>query len=209
MNTQRIGPWRLPACALRAAALAAGMVLGISGAQAADNEPIRVGVIAPFSAIDGASIVDGRKIELFKYDNHASATNGATEGVISSTSAVPGEALTPETEPFTSAYTEKFGTTPAYNAYSTDDAVYVLKQAIERAHSTNANALVKALEKTDYVGTFGRIEFYGPKAKYAHGMKYGKAYVTGTMFQWQNGKQVPIWPTQAATAKPEFALLKK
>ncbi|HUW37998.1 MAG TPA: ABC transporter substrate-binding protein [Rhodocyclaceae bacterium] len=137
------------------------------------------------------------------------ATNGATEGVISESSAVPGEKLTSKTEPFTEAYTQKFGTTPAYNAYSTDDAIYVLKQAIERAHSTNANALVKALEKTDYVGTFGRVEFYGPKAKYAHGMKYGKGYVTGTMFQWQNGKQVPIWPTQAATAKPELALSKK
>ena len=121
----------------------------------------------------------------------------------------PGETLTPKTEPFTDAYTKKFGTTPAYNAYSTDDAINVLARAIERAHTTRANALVKALEKTDYVGTFGRVEFYGPKAKYAHGMKYGKGYVTGTMFQWQNGKQVPIWPTQAATAKPELALLKK
>jgi hypothetical protein len=128
MTTQRIGPWRLPARALCAAGLAAGMVFGIGGAQAANKEPIGVGVIAPFSAIDGASIINGAEL---------------------------------------------------------------------------------AVEKTDYVGTFGRVEFYGPKAKYAHGMKYGKGYVTGTMFQWQNGKQVPIWPTQAATAKPELALLKK
>ena len=52
--------------------------------------------------------------------------------------------------------------------------------------------LGKALEKTDYVGTNGRVEFYGPKQKYAHGMKYGKGYVTGTVFQWLNAKQGAI-----------------
>ena len=134
------------------------------------------------------------------------ATNGATEGVISQTSAVPGEAITPKTVPFTDAYTKKYGTTPAYNAYSTDDAINVIAQAIERAHSTKADALVKALEKTDYVGTIGRIEFYGPKQKYAHGMKYGKGYVTGTVFQWQSEKQAAIWPTDVATAKPDLTL---
>ena len=136
------------------------------------------------------------------------ATNGATENVISETSAVPGEAITAKTVPFTQAYTKKYGTTPAYNAYSTDDAIHVLARAIERAHTTKANALVKALEKTDYVGTIGRVEFYGPKQKYAHGMKYGKGYVTGTVFQWLNAKQDAVWPTKVATAKPDLALLR-
>jgi branched-chain amino acid transport system substrate-binding protein len=84
-------------------------------------------------------------------------TNGATEGVITETAAVPGAALTPKTVPFTEAYTKRFGTTPAYNAYSTDDAVYVLKAAIERANSTKPDELVTALEKTDYLGTLGRV----------------------------------------------------
>lgn len=133
------------------------------------------------------------------------ATNGATEGVITETSAVPGEALTGKTEPFTDAYTKRFATTPAYDAYSTYDAVYVLRQAIERAHSTAPDALVAALEHTDWQGTIGRVQFYGPKDEYAHGMKYGKSYVTGSMFQWQKGKQVPIWPTNATSASPELA----
>jgi branched-chain amino acid transport system substrate-binding protein len=129
-------------------------------------------------------------------------TNGATEGVITGNLGAPGAALTPKSNPFSSAYIKRFHTTPAYNSYTTYDAFYILKNAIERAHSTNANALVPALEKTNYVGTLGREQFYGRHAKYAHGLKFGKGYVTGVAIQWQNGKQKIIWPSYAATAKP-------
>jgi branched-chain amino acid transport system substrate-binding protein len=137
-------------------------------------------------------------------------TNGATEGVITETAAAPGAAITAKTVPFTDAYTKRFDTTPAYDAYSTDDAFYVLKAAIERAHSTNADKLVAALEKTDYVGTIGRVAFYPPSSEYAHGMKYGKDDITGIMIQWQNGQQVPIWPAAVAKAQVVFpAFVKK
>jgi len=61
---------------------------------------------------------------------------------------------------------------------------------------------VKSLEKTNYVGTIGRVEFYGRDNRYAHGMKYGRDYVSGVAIQWQKGRQVPIWPAHAAEAKP-------
>jgi branched-chain amino acid transport system substrate-binding protein len=125
-------------------------------------------------------------------------TNGATEGVVTETASVPGASLTPKTAPFTAAYTKRFGTTPAYNAYSTYDAFYVLKSAIEQAHSTKPDKLVAAIEKTNLVGVAGRVQFYGKDNQYAHGMKYGKKYVTGMMFQWQHQKQVPLWPASAA-----------
>ena len=132
------------------------------------------------------------------------ATNGATEGVVTETAAAPGVAITPKTAPFTAAYTKKYGTTPAYDAYSTIDAFYVLKAAIERAHSTKADALVAALEKTSYVGTTGHVRFYAPGSQYAHGLEYGKDGVTGIMIQWQHGDQVPIWPEAVAKAKIIF-----
>ena len=132
------------------------------------------------------------------------ATNGATEGVITETAAAAGAAITPKTEPFTAAYTKKYGTTPAYDAYSTDDAFYVLKAAMERARSTNADKLVGALEKTDYAGTTGRVRFYPPGHQYAHGLEYGKDAVTGIMIQWQHGEQVPIWPAAVAKAPVTF-----
>ena len=131
-------------------------------------------------------------------------TNGATEGIITESAATDTTALTPKTIPFTKAYTKRFNTTPAYNAYSTNDAFYILKAAIERAKSTNADKVVAALEKTNYVGNIGRVQYYGKNNQFAHGMKYGKKYVTGIMLQWQHGEQVALWPPSVAKAKIIF-----
>jgi branched-chain amino acid transport system substrate-binding protein len=35
-------------------------------------------------------------------------------------------------------------------------------------------------------------------------MKYGPDYVTGVILQWQNGKQVTLWPNAAAQSKLGF-----
>jgi branched-chain amino acid transport system substrate-binding protein len=131
-------------------------------------------------------------------------TNGATEGIITSSAAVKNAALTPKTNPFTDAYTKRFNTTPAYNAYTTHDAFYVLKAAIERAKSTEADKVVAELEKTDYLGNIGRVQFYDKNNQFAHGMKYGKEYITGVVLQWQHGDQVPLWPESVAKAKIIF-----
>ena len=64
--------------------------------------------------------------------------------------------------------------------------------------------LVDAMEKTDYVGTIGRVQFYGKDSEYTHAMKYGKDFVSGTFIQWQSGKQVTVWPTDKANAKIKF-----
>ena len=50
--------------------------------------------------------------------------------------------------------------------------------------------MVDALEKTDYVGTIGRWQFYGKNDQFTHASKYGKGYITGINLQWQDGKQV-------------------
>ena len=49
----------------------------------------------------------------------------------------------------------------------------VIAQAIKRAKSTNPNKIVAQMEKTDMVGTLGRIEFYGRKSEFTHALKYG------------------------------------
>jgi branched-chain amino acid transport system substrate-binding protein len=132
-------------------------------------------------------------------------TNGATEGVITATAASPGVALTPTTIPFTEAYTKRFGVSPAYDGYSSYDMIHIIAEAIKRAGgSTNPDKMVAALEKTDYLGTIGRIKFYGRDNEYTHAMEYGPGLVTGVFIQWQNGKQVTIWPTDKANAKVTF-----
>ena len=55
------------------------------------------------------------------------------------------------------AYTKRFGEPPPYTGFTTYDAVNVVAEAIKRAGSTDPDKLVEALEKTDYVGTIGRV----------------------------------------------------
>src|SRR5581483_3482646 len=131
-------------------------------------------------------------------------TNGAAEGVITATAASPGVALTPTTIPFTEAYIKRYGVSPAYDGYSSYDDVHVIANAIKAANSTDPDKLVEAMEKTDYVGTIGRVQFYGKGDEYTHALKYGPGLVTGVDIQWQDGKQATVWPRDKANAKIKF-----
>lgn len=131
-------------------------------------------------------------------------TNGASEGVITFTSAAPGVALTPSTIPFADAYIKRYGVSPAYDGYPSYDMVHIIAEAIKRAGSTDPDKMVDALEKTDHVGTIGREQFYGRNDLFTHALKYGPGLVTGVNIQWQNGKQVTLWPTDKANAKVAF-----
>jgi branched-chain amino acid transport system substrate-binding protein len=131
-------------------------------------------------------------------------TNGAAAGVMTQSAAANGADLTPKTQPFMDAYTKRFGEPPPYTGFTTDDAVNVVAEAIKRAGSTDPDKLVTALEQTDYVGTIGRVQFYDKDSPYTHAMKYGPSYVTGVTLQWQNAKQVTLWPKANTGAKIEF-----
>src|SRR6202451_989712 len=131
-------------------------------------------------------------------------TNGDAEGVITATAAAPGVAVTPSTIPFTEAYTKRFGVSPSYCGYTSYDDVHIIADAITRAGSTDPDKMVDAMEKTHYVGTIGTVEFYGKDDLYTHAIKYGPGLVTGSFIQWQNGKQVTIWPRSIANGKISF-----
>ncbi len=131
-------------------------------------------------------------------------TNGAAAGIVTFSVAAAGAELTAKTQPFVNDYIKHFGDAPVLTGFTTYDAVFVLAEAIKRAGSTDADQLVAALEKTDYVGTVGRVQFYGRDNDFTHAMKYGPEFVTGTMLQWQNGKQVILWPRAAAQTKISF-----
>ena len=86
-------------------------------------------------------------------------TNGATDGVIYQGVSGPGVAVTPKTLPFVDAFVKKFGNDPSYCGYTAYDDVYIIAEAIKRAGGVDSDKLVDAMEKTDYVGTIGRVEF--------------------------------------------------
>ena len=131
-------------------------------------------------------------------------TNNASDGVLYQGISGPGVAVTEKSVPFAEAFKAKFGNYPSYAGYTSYDEVYYIADAVKRANSTDADKLVDALEKTDWVGTIGRVQFYGKEDQFTHSIKYGKGLITGLMLQWQDGKQVAVWPSDVAKAKLKF-----
>jgi branched-chain amino acid transport system substrate-binding protein len=131
-------------------------------------------------------------------------TNGATEGVLYQAVSGPGVAVTPKTLPFVAAFNKRYGNNPSYCGYTAYDEVYYIADAIKRAGSTDPDKLVDALEKTDYIGTIGRVQFKGKDSPNPHALKIGADTITGLMLQWQNGKQVNLWPAKVANGKMKF-----
>jgi branched-chain amino acid transport system substrate-binding protein len=129
-------------------------------------------------------------------------TNGATEGVLFQAISTPDVAISPKTIPFAEGFKKRFGNYPSYAGYTAYDEVYYIADAIKRG-GTDSDKLVTALEKTDWVGTVGRVRFQGRDEPFTHSLVYGKD-LSGLIMQWQDGKQVTVWPTQLATGKLVF-----
>ena len=131
-------------------------------------------------------------------------TNGASNGVIYQGVSGTGVAVTPKSLPFAEGFNKRFGNYPSYAGYTSYDEVYYIADAVHRAGSTDADKLVDALEKTDWEGTIGRVQFYGKDDPFTHSIKYGKGLITGLMLQWQDGQQTAVWPKEVAKAQLKF-----
>ncbi|MEM4381729.1 MAG: ABC transporter substrate-binding protein [Candidatus Caldarchaeum sp.] len=130
-------------------------------------------------------------------------TGGAAESVATLSSGARAR-ITDKTIPFF----DNFGqftafepeiTIPSYNAFYTYDAIYLLKDAIERAgvlpdSPANTDKVIEALEKSNFVGTTGPIRFYqkdeiveilGLKVLIPHDVKF--AQVLGEPFKLDAG----------------------
>jgi branched-chain amino acid transport system substrate-binding protein len=131
-------------------------------------------------------------------------TNDAAEGVLYQGVSGPNVAVTPKSVPFAEDFKKRYGNYPSYAGYTAYDEVYYIADAVKRAGSTEADKLVAALEKTDWEGTIGRVQFYGKDDPFTHSIKYGKGLITGLMLQWQGGKQVSVWPKDVAKSQLKF-----
>jgi branched-chain amino acid transport system substrate-binding protein len=131
-------------------------------------------------------------------------TNDAANGVLYQGVSGPGVAVTPKSIPFAEAFKAKFGNYPSYAGYTAYDEVYYIADAVKRAGSTDSDKLVDALEKTDWEGTIGRVQFYGKDDPFTHSIKYGKGLITGLMLQWQDGQQVAVWPKDVSKTEMKF-----
>lgn len=107
----------------------------------------------------------------------------------------------PKSVEFFNKYKERYGKpieaghspAPAY------EMVYILKEAIERAGSVDADKVVAEMEKTDRKGAMGRLRF-----NEGHQVIYGEdpeKTALGCMVQWRKGKREIVYPTSVAEAK--------
>jgi branched-chain amino acid transport system substrate-binding protein len=105
--------------------------------------------------------------------------------------------VTPLTMKYYNAFQNRWKVPPrSTGCVSAYEALYVLKDAVERAGSTEPEALIKALEQTNLPVVRGTIRF-----DQNHQVVYGydpKTSVLGNWVQWQDGKRVTVHPKAAA-----------
>jgi branched-chain amino acid transport system substrate-binding protein len=106
---------------------------------------------------------------------------------------------TPWTMKFYNAYSKRWGVEPeGLGTSSSYMAVYVLRDAIERAKSLNADAVIAALERTDLMGVYGRLRF-DPRSHQVIRANHPEEGAVGSILQWQDGKRVVVYPESIAT----------
>jgi len=99
---------------------------------------------------------------------------------------------------FREAYVKEFGTQPTdYKSRSIFDAVLIAADAINRAGSTDPDKLVQALENTNLLVTRGTAKFDIAKG----GPSYHHWMPPMLVIQWQDKKQVVLYPPEGATGK--------
>jgi branched-chain amino acid transport system substrate-binding protein len=75
------------------------------------------------------------------------------------------------------------------------DSVFVMAGAIEKANSLDPDKLIKAIEEADYNGSIGRIRFKDHEIIFGENPAEAAILV---VYQWKNGKRVPVFPESVA-----------
>lgn len=126
-------------------------------------------------------------------------TDGRCEAVTSTALATAaGYPLTSETVPFRDAYIERWGDIPhSVAAYSYDTLRFILFDALQRAQTTETNSVIEALENTEVETTLARNFVFTNSHDTMGGENINNPeedFMVVTLFQWQNGVQVPVYP---------------
>ncbi len=101
---------------------------------------------------------------------------------------------------FYDGYVKKYREEPAtYFAPLAYSAMYVLAEGIKAAGTTDAPALIKALEATKYASALGEVITFKPSNLIKH-----QGITRQKILQWQDGFQEVIWPFEAKTSEPVY-----
>ena len=110
------------------------------------------------------------------------------------------------TKPFVDKYVKRFGETPTYTADTYAAIIYNIVPVIEMTGTLDADRLVKVMETREYKVPGGTIAYLkDDQGRPLHELKWGPGYVISLGTQWQDGKQVGVWPNKwvAAEGAPE------
>lgn len=108
--------------------------------------------------------------------------------------------INPVSKKFYDGFVAKYNEEPAtYFAPLSYSAVYLIKEAIERAGSLDTAALIKAMEQSNYKSALGETITFKPSKVIKHQGIEGQK-----ILQWQKGKQEIIWPFEYSTAAPVY-----
>jgi branched-chain amino acid transport system substrate-binding protein len=108
--------------------------------------------------------------------------------------------VSPVSEHFWDAYVAMFNEEPAtYFAPLGYTNVYVVAEAIARAGTLEKEALITALEATNYASPVGETLTFTPSNLIEH-----QGFRKQKILQWQNGVQQVLWPFEYATALPAY-----
>jgi branched-chain amino acid transport system substrate-binding protein len=103
--------------------------------------------------------------------------------------------LTPTSRKFWDDYKKKYGKDPSdYKTRSIYNVILIAADAINRSKSTDAEAIVAALEKTNLEVTTGTVKFGLKQGTY----EYHQWMPPMLVVQWQGKKQIVVYPKEAA-----------
>ncbi len=181
-------------------------------------------ITAFFDAKVGAEFASGWsankvKVALFGWNEALLSDDlkGAATGYVVTDFAAESAKVSAKTLEFYKNYQAQFKVRPVFTAATTYDALYALADALARAKTTEAEALVKALEGARVTGVVGLIRFYSVeeqqrdplKIAVAHDQVYGinktaaaPAFDGVRPFYTQlapNGQRVVLYPAEYAT----------
>jgi branched-chain amino acid transport system substrate-binding protein len=106
------------------------------------------------------------------------------------------------TRPFLDAYIKKFGEPPTYTADTYAAIKYTIVPAIEMTGTLDADRLVKVMEVREYLVPGGKAGYLkDEQGRPLHDLKWGPGYLTSLGVQWQDGKQIGVWPNKWKASK--------
>lgn len=123
----------------------------------------------------------------------------AAEYVVSATLWAP-QVKYPGAKEFAEKYKAKYGDYPSYHGASAYSAVYVVKDALERAKALNPDSIRDALKTTDIKTAFGPVKFED-KDGYQN-----QNFIETLAIQVIKGQFETIWPKEQASAPYVFPI---